>query len=322
MNEVYAPKSVEVNYRGIRCQVHCTSVLGHYCTLVECCIRSTARDCSRLEALWCEDELVGPRARPEVDVEPVLVEKSRNARLACLQLFPEHSGPSGLLIQAELQKRQKFLRTIDPFFKIETAVFVSCIGDGAERRLKDLILDALPASGKPRSVSDVLSRLEAVGHSKLLAFCSVALKNIFNVVQGYVHNIHCKKPPNFKGTSEAEFNGEVRKGLAFCCSCEVAGSSIAGQETKYSAEALQARFNHLRDRADAEPLSAADLQDFFVFGWLASNEMRAWASKASDAIWAPTSAVPAAEAKPAKKRRTAGERNKADAEELNRDLYS
>ena len=100
-----AAEEVEVLYRGVPCKVVISSVLDHYNTLVESHIRFVARVCMR---------------------------KSSNVRIARAAFFPAETNPLGQLIQAELQKKQIFMRPFDRLFMIQTVKFMSCIGDGAD----------------------------------------------------------------------------------------------------------------------------------------------------------------------------------------------
>ena len=97
--------------------------LDHYDTLVESHVRFVARDNGLTASLLGEDGLAGRREKVPVDVEPFLHEKCQN----CLcDLLPRRDQPLQPVDPGGAAEEATKFGPIDRFFKIETAMFVSC----------------------------------------------------------------------------------------------------------------------------------------------------------------------------------------------------
>ena len=69
---------------------------------------------------------------------------------------------------------------------MEFQLISSHVGAAGEERLRSRVLDCLPSEAKPRTLDDSWTTLQALGESKLVAFCGTGATQIFNKIMEWV----------------------------------------------------------------------------------------------------------------------------------------
>jgi hypothetical protein len=321
VSDTFAARDVEVNYRGILVPCTVNSYLDMWSTMAEALMRTIAVDSQVMQPLWCENDLVGPRQLPNVRVAKSLVEASINARSSCAEMLTGLESQSGPAIKDILTKKQKFLRSIDRFFKIESALFFSSIGASSEARLKACILARMPTETVDKSIGESLAALDDLGKGKLIAFCGPMLQSTWSCVRGYVHSLSEDRSPKFESATENAFLIDVKRALSrFCVHIEPGASK--GAAKLFGSAALKKKLEVVRalhDQGKAIPLS--QLSVFHQFKWLMAEADFKVVKEITDRIAAPVVGAASSDEPPSKKRGSKGTSSR-DAKAIVAELFS
>ena len=283
--EAFAPRTVDVRYRGAVVPIKITSIYDEYLMAAAGVVHGLAVDKGVLTPMFCEQDLVDQHRKPwAFTVAPEVVQGSQAARAAATEMLrgKVHSAET---LQNFFDTHSSVCLQLDRGFRLEIAFFQSVSGSGAERRLQEEILLCLPTAKNDITAQASLRALDKLESSKLMQFCGLGLQATFRSVRALVSGIVHNSPPNISGDSLTPFMKNILAAAGrFCTYTRPQGSAQAGQQLRGS-EAIQLHFkdNQAHASGSEDALSLADLQPLVTFGFLLSTKeqelAKGWADK-------------------------------------------
>ena len=324
ISETFKPKEKQFVYLGLEFSIPVASIIEEYELKVASEIRTAAVDEGSLRTLWCEMELGEEgRTNKQIKVEPALVAASARARAACLD-FLDGKDVTCDNVKSLFASKGAFLRQVDRQFQVEMHFWMACMGDRGNDRIKDNILNVLPAEKRLRSPREAMVLLKNIEDSKLFLFAGLGTQSIFNSIKSMVTSIASEKAPKFDSATDTDFFARVKKALLlFLVStpAEPSASTSVVQNLR-GKEALDSMYKLvLDDKASTKAVGLGRLRPLQCFAWALSEPQRALLSDwVKVAVNAGTSAGPAADA--AAKRQTKKQVSKQSADSIVASLFT
>ena len=86
---------------------------------------------------------------------------------------------------------------------MQVAFWSSVAGQGVEKRLQAEVLNCLSDKHNHLTVHQAIENMDALGRSKLVAFCGLGLQSLFNSVKTFLSDIKCNRPPKYDGQNDS-----------------------------------------------------------------------------------------------------------------------
>ena len=273
-------------YRGVDCLTKVTSHQQEALLKLIAEVRTRAINCKLLDPIWCECQLVDVNAAEKKTVAPSLLTDAKLVRKAAAELI---SGGSGAEIKKCLNDRNKLLLGMDKHWVVERDFWLSMIGQPGEDRMQKMLLAALPAANRQKTVEAALAEVEAIEKSKLFEFVGVGCQKCVGEVSKVLKALAAKRTPEWPEARSAFMSTCMDRVAAFCRAPVPPPAAVgsddmfedaAGEELVGKAALQQLLHTAQQDASKNVKLDMGRLLPFRLFEWLLSEEDR----KKADAL--------------------------------------
>ncbi|CAK0853675.1 unnamed protein product [Prorocentrum cordatum] len=261
------PKLVDVTYRSRRLQVQAGSTMDHFRMAQEALIRTIAVDNDLIPSVWCENELVGQRAKTGHTIVQSVLGTPKNSRKA-LDEFVNPDELSAATITKCLKAKSTFLKSLDRFISIDIAFWWSCVGESAKDAVEEAILECLPREGARPTIDQSIANLKRLADSKLGSFMGTGLQTFLQAVTGWVKSLKMNSPPKIDQVPSTTFTAKVEDALAQWYEAKPSGGGAVSEPKRGKAAAREVWSELSEKNAKEEAIPYDAVSPFKGFSFL------------------------------------------------------
>ena len=272
--ELTQQRNTEVEYRGCKCVMVCTSYLDEYMKHEWAMVEGMAVELGLLPSLWCEDSLVKTNnAKPTVTIEEAVLASAALARRGAAEALPGLATSDAIM--ATLTSKHAVLCGLHKGWVVQRSFWESVIGSNSEERLLNEVLECLPSDARQITRAESVGKLEELSRSKLLQFCGLGLQAVFTTAKNFVTDLRNELIPKFDGKHDSRFMKRVMEKAGLWCTCAKAAAAYQPAETLKGADAAKHVYDNLcNDHAGGQLPTLKQVGALQTFGFLLTDDQR------------------------------------------------
>lgn len=214
-------RDILIDYRATTFSIKVMNISEEVDFRFAAALKTLVVDNGELQALVCEDDLVGRRPKgAKGQVEKGVYMEWSAARDSCSNMLASKTCGEGDAIVSQLTKKESSLRAIDPTFLVEIRFFQSMAGEAGEQFLRDKVLALMPTAKTAISEAKVISSLKQLMASELYKFAGAGARGVVTTVSALVNDLLDGRAPSF-ASNPGEFLVDIRTRMAFFCRVQV-----------------------------------------------------------------------------------------------------
>eukprot|EP00971_Amphidinium_carterae_P331148 6464544-Amphidinium_carterae.1 len=177
-------------------------------------------------------------------------------------------------MEEKWEKHSKKILGWDAWFTIDMALMKMITGDAGVRRLQTRILDALPSSGKAKSVEDALEQLKLLQRGDLCKYAGSQGKGDMETALQTLTEIQAKMMPA-RVANPTPFVQALWLRLPFFAAVEKVSKKGTEEEKKLlmGQEAVDHMWQSIQSTAEGE-VQQKDIDNLGVWAWMLTQEER------------------------------------------------
>lgn len=296
MDNLPEKREVAIEYRSIGFTIKVSNMSEEVDFRFAAALKTLVVDSAELQAISCEDDLVGRRARAtKGQVEKGVFMEWQAARDSCTGLLSSMGTGDGDAIVAQLTKKESSLRAIDSTFLVEIRFFQSMAGEAGERILKDKVLGLMPTAKNAVCEAKVITSLKQLMAADLYKFAGAGARGVVTTVSALVGDLLDGRSPSF-ASNPGDFLIDIRARMAFFC-------RVAGAKKDADTVGAPAARILCEQCLNSESVDLANLERPIKFSWLLPDDLASRLEELRQSAVATASASIASLATPAGSKR-------------------